>query len=253
MRKLVVSVVSALFLITGVAFAGGHEKGHHQAHWGYSGENGPAHWGDLKPEYFACKSGKNQSPINLTGMIKTKLPAVKYAYGKTSLAVVNNGHAIQANYAKGAGKMTFGGHTYKLLQFHFHSPSENTIKGKSFPLEAHLVHADDAGNLAVVTVMFTKGKANKLLEKVWKIMPTKAGKTNTAKTKINVSDLLPKNKGYYYFNGSLTTPPCSEGVRWIVLKSAVNVSKAQVDKFHSVMHQDTNRPVQPLNAREVLQ
>jgi carbonic anhydrase len=166
--------------------------------------------------------------------------------------VVNNGHTIKASYAAG-GSITVAGHTYNLLQFHFHTPSENNIEGKSFPMEAHLVHADDTGNLAVVAVMFTKGAPNSVVEKVWVVMPSRAGeKVEKAGTQINVMDMLPPNKDHYRFNGSLTTPPCSEGVVWMVLKDAAEASKEQVEKFSHIMHHDTNRPVQPVNARPVL-
>ncbi|HDH11926.1 MAG TPA: carbonic anhydrase family protein [Nitrospirae bacterium] len=246
MKKVFVLLLGALIISTGLVIAGG------KAHWGYSGHEGPAHWGDLSAEYSICGSGKNQSPINLTGMIEADLPAINFNYKNSSLEVVNNGHTIQANYA-GGSTIRIDGKTFKLIQFHFHTPSENNIEGKSFPMEAHLVHADNDGNLAVVSVMFTKGKANLSVGKVWEHMPKKAGKTNTVSgTSINIMDMLPKNKAYYRFNGSLTTPPCTEGVRWFVLKDSVQVSADQVKEFHSVMHHDNNRPIQPRYARPVM-
>ena len=246
MKKVFVLLLGALIISTGLAIAGG------KAHWGYSGDEGPAHWGDLSGEYAICGSGKNQSPINLTGMVEADLSAINFDYKSSLLEVVNNGHTIQANYA-GGSTIRVDGKAFKLLQFHFHTPSENNIEGKSFPMEAHLVHADNDGNLAVVSVMFTKGKSNALVGKVWEHMPKKAGKTNTVSgTSINIMDMLPKNKAYYRFNGSLTTPPCTEGVRWFVLKDSVQASADQVKEFHSVMHHDNNRPIQPRYARPVM-
>jgi len=221
-------------------------------HWGYTGHEGPAHWGELSEEYKLCSTGKNQSPINLTGMIEADLEDIKFNYKKSPLEVVNNGHTIKVNYAEGS-TIEIDGQTFKLLQFHFHTPSENHIEGKSFPMEAHLVHADKDGNLAVIAVMFTEGASNPLINTVWKYMPQKAGETiSKPDVSINVMDMLPKKKDYYRFNGSLTTPPCTEGVRWLVLKTSVEASAEQVKKFHTVMHHDNNRPLQPLYARPVL-
>ena len=246
MKKVFVLLLGALLVSAGLAIASD------KAHWGYSGEEVPAHWGDLSGEYAVCGSGKNQSPINLTGMIEADLPAINFNYKDSSLQVVNNGHTIQANYAGGSA-IRIDGKTFKLLQFHFHSPSENNIEGKSFPMEAHLVHADNDGNLAVVSVMFTKGKANSLVGKVWEHMPEKAGKTNTVPgVSVNIMDMLPQNKAYYRFNGSLTTPPCTEGVRWFVLKDSVQVSADQAKEFYSVMHHENNRQIQPRYARPVM-
>jgi carbonic anhydrase len=144
------------------------------------------------------------------------------------------------------------GRTFELKQFHFHSPSENTINGKHFPLEAHLVHADKDGNLAVVAVMFREGAANALLAKLWEKMPGKAGDKNALRAGVGVSQMLPAERDYYRFNGLLTTPPCSEGVWWLVIKKMATASKAQVEQFSRVIGHPNNRPVQPVNARVVL-
>jgi carbonic anhydrase len=246
MSKTIATMAGIAVVVGAVAYAGG------DAHWGYSGHEGPEHWGELSEKFKICGEGKNQSPINITGAIEAELPAIEFNYGDVGLNVVNNGHTIKVIYAAGSS-ITVAGHTYNLLQFHFHTPSENNIEGKSFPMEAHLVHADDAGNLAVVAVMFTKGAPNSVVEKVWVVMPSRAGeKVEKAGTQINVMDMLPPNKDHYRFNGSLTTPPCSEGVVWMVLKDAAEASKEQVEKFSHIMHHDTNRPVQPVNARPVL-
>lgn len=219
--------------------------------WSYEGENGPENWAKLSPDFFAC-SGKNQSPVDLNGFIHAELKPLKRQYKVGGESIVNNGHTIQVNYAKGS-TLSLDGKVFELKQFHFHAPSENLIKGKSYPLEGHLVHADKDGNLAVLAVMFVKGKANKALAQAWAAMPQEAGEPQPLSAPISASGLLPKSLSYYRFNGSLTTPPCSEGVRWLVLKHPVSVSAAQLEAFEKVMHHPNNRPVQPANARPLLE
>jgi carbonic anhydrase len=219
-------------------------------HWGYDGEAGPQNWGkDAK--YALCASGKNQSPIDLKGFVEADLKALKLDYKAGVADVVNNGHTVQINYAPGSS-LTVDGGAFELKQFHFHSPSENKINGKQFPLEGHLVHADKDGNLAVVAVMFQNGDANALLTKLWEKLPSKAGEKSALPTGLSVMQLLPKERDYYRFNGSLTTPPCSEGVRWFVMKKPATASKTQVEQFSKTLGFANNRPVQPTNARTVL-
>ncbi|MDR3631921.1 MAG: carbonic anhydrase family protein [Desulfocapsaceae bacterium] len=220
-------------------------------HWGYSGKTGPADWAKLSPEYSSC-DGKNQSPINLDGFIPAKLVPLVFDYKGGSAEILNNGHTIQIN-ARPGSTVGIDGIEFELKQYHFHAPSENLIKGKSFPMEAHLVHADQNGNIVVVAVMFTAGEANKALEKAWNQMPKTEGEKLALSSDISPLDLLPPNHAYYRFNGSLTTPPCTEGVRWVVIKDAVSASAAQIEEFARVMHHPNNRPVQSINARSVLE
>ncbi len=241
-------VASCISLSSLSALASGHGSA---PHWDYDGAEGPAHWGELSPEFSVCASGKNQSPINLTGFIEAEMKPITFDYGTAATEVINNGHSIQANYQPGSS-ITVDGHSFELKQFHFHSPSENTIDGESFPLEAHLVHADKDGNLAVVAVMFRKGAANNTVGKIWAAMPAKAGGKNALAKPVSVNGILPENRDYYRFNGSLTTPPCSEGVEWLVMKTPMSVSAEQIKAFTGVMHHPNNRPVQPTNARPVL-
>ncbi len=236
---------SALQISIALASGGAHGG----AHWGYTGETGPAHWGDMKSEFATCKSGKQQSPINISGAKSTNLPDISFSYQATPLDVVNNGHTIQVNYAPGS-HISVDSKQYELLQFHFHSPSEHEINGKPADMVAHLVHKAADGQLGVIGVLMKKGKSNPLIEKIWKHMPHHEGEYSKAAIKINVADLLPANKAYYHYSGSLTTPPCSEGVNWMVLKNTVDVSAAQVDAFTSIFHKST-RPVQPLNGRKL--
>jgi carbonic anhydrase len=245
-KLLASSIVIAGVLVASYVLAAG------KTHWGYSGHEGPARWGDLAPEYSTCSSGKNQSPINLTGMIEGELPELKVNYNVGGNGIVNNGHTIQVNYAPGS-YMAVGGRSFELKQFHFHSPSENTIEGHSYPMEAHFVHADKKGNLAVIAVMFKTGNHNTELEKAWSHMPMSGGSHITFLTAVDANMLLPHDHAYYRFNGSLTTPPCSEGVNWFVMKTVDSASKEQIEKFVHAMHHDNNRPVQPANARVIIQ
>ena len=239
-------LASSIALITGCA-----TNEVQNSHWGYTGHNTPDTWGQLSKKYAECGIGVNQSPINITHSLHAHLPPLAPHYTSSSKNIIDNGHTVQVNMEAGS-TFKIDGKTFELKQFHFHSPSENQIDGKSFPLEAHFVNLDKDGNIAVIAVMFNEGKANKALEKVWAKMPQKEGETHILNLASIANAILPKNKHYYRFNGSLTTPPCTEGVRWFVLKSPVTVSKEQVEKFHHLMHHNNNRPIQPLDARAVI-
>lgn len=235
------------------AFAEEHHAAAHAApHWSYDGAAGPNHWAELEAKFSMCSAGKNQSPVNLTNFVKAQLSPIKFDYKAGGHQVLDNGHTIQVNYVPGS-TITLDGHVFELKQFHAHAPSENTINGKSFPMEAHFVHADANGNLAVIALMFEEGAANPELDKAWKQMPTKEGEQAELKEPVLGTSVMPDDKAYYRFNGSLTTPPCSEGVTWLVLKKSVTASKEQIERFSEVMHHHNNRPVQPLNARVILE
>lgn len=238
------SLLAATLLLCPAAFAA-------TVHWEYSGEAGPAKWASLTPEYGQC-AGSNQSPVNLSGLVKAELAPLQFHYLAGGHSVTNNGHTVQVDDAPGSSLELDGMH-FELKQFHFHAPSENLIEGKSYPLEGHLVHANDQGELAVVAVMFEPGKANGALSQVWQSLPAKAGEHHQLKEAVSAEPLLPAKRDYYRFSGSLTTPPCSEGVRWLVMKEPMQVSQAQIDAFKAVMHHPNNRPVQPLHGRLVLQ
>jgi carbonic anhydrase len=251
MFKNKIMIALAASLLSTAAFA---EDPAHAAHphWSYDGAEGPDHWADIEPEFSTCSAGKNQSPVNLTSFIKAELAPIKFDYKAGGEQIHNNGHTIQVNFAEGSS-MTLNEHVFALKQFHVHSPSENQINGKSFPMEAHFVHADAKGRLVVVAVMFEEGKANAELEKAWKVMPHEAGEKVTLTEHILGTAVMPDDKAYYRFNGSLTTPPCTEGVTWLVLKNPVTASKKQIENFTHVMQHHNNRPVQPTNAREILE
>ncbi len=222
-----------------------------QAHWSYEGEAGPANWGKLDPQYVMCGIGRNQSPVDLSRFTEAELAPLKMQYKTAASEIVNNGHTLQVNYTPGSTLMV-DGREFELKQFHFHAPSENTLNGKHFPLEGHLVHADKDGNLAVLAVMFAEGAENPLLAKLWQHVPPDKGDKSALPAGMNVKSLLPTLHSHYAFNGSLTTPPCTEGVRWLVIKQPATASKEQVERFSGTIGEDNNRPVQPLNARAVL-
>ncbi len=247
MKKTVIGSVCAGLLMAGTAFASGHG-----AQWGYTGHKAAEYWGDLSPAYAICKKGLNQSPIDITNTIEANLPPLVFQYNTSTVDMIDNGHTVQVNYAPGS-TLTVDGHTFQLIQFHFHTPSENAVDGNLYPMEAHLVHADAEGHLAVVAVFFEEGASNPLLDKLWPNMPTKVGETTTlADMSYDVNEMLPRDHSYYHFNGSLTTPPCSQGVYWFVLKTPATGSRAQFQKFHDVIGSDNNRPLQLRNARPVL-
>ncbi|MFC1684179.1 carbonic anhydrase [Pseudomonadota bacterium] len=249
MKKALSAVVGLAILASGASFAGA--KGGHGPHWGYSGDAGPANWGKLKEEYALCGRGRNQSPINIADSVEAQLPEIKISYDATPLKALNNGHTIQANYGPGSS-IEVDGIQFDLLQFHFHSPSENVFNGENFPMEAHFVHKDKDGNLAVIGVMFKEGANNPVVDLVWNNLPTEINKMNALdSTWFNGVDMLPAKHDYYRFSGSLTTPPCSEGVRWLVMKEPVEISKAQVDKFLSIIGENA-RPLQGMHARRIM-
>ena len=221
-----------------------------QTHWKYSGDKGPEHWAQLHPDFLAC-DGKNQSPINLLGFIQSELTPLSFSYSAGGYEVLNNGHTVQVNFKKGS-HLKIDDTQFDLLQFHFHSPSENLVKSRSYPLEAHFVHSDKEGNLAVVAVLFEAGAPNASLAKIWATMPERLGDKHALPESFDADNLFPKNRDYYRYNGSLTTPPCTEGVRWFVMKETLTISKNQIKQFTDVLHEPNNRPTQPLNARSIL-
>jgi carbonic anhydrase len=218
----------------------------HAANWGYEGNHGPEHWEEFASE---CAQGKNQSPIDIQSAVQAELAKLELDYNGKAISLTNNGHTLQTSL-EGDNNLLVDGKSFNLKQFHFHTPSENHVDGKSYPLEAHYVHADEQGNLAVVAVFFEEGDANPALTKLLDKVPAKDSNV-TISAPFDASALIPSEKDYYRFNGSLTTPPCSEGVRWLVLKDPQTISAEQIATFEQAMGEN-NRPVQPLNARLIL-
>jgi carbonic anhydrase len=229
---------------TGLAADGAH-------HWSYEGDGGPAKWGDLDAANKVCAVGSQQSPIDIGASIKSQLPPLKIDWAKSADTIVNNGHTIQLNFAEGSA-LTLGNVKYKLVQVHFHRPSEHLIGGKNFPMEAHFVHRADGGGLAVVGVLMAAGKANAAFSQIAATMPAKEGEPVKADARINPNALLPARRGYYRYSGSLTTPPCAEVVEWLVLSTPVQVADADVASFAKLYPMNA-RPAQQMNRRFVLQ
>jgi carbonic anhydrase len=244
------AVLSALALSSGTMAVWADS---HPAHWSYSGETGPDHWAGEDPAFAACGSGKHQSPIDIEQAKSEELPAIEFAYRPIPLTVTDTGHSFQVNAPAGSGGITVGGERYELVQFHFHRPSEERIHGKRDSMVAHLVHKNAKGELAVVAVLIHQGGTNAFLKPVFDNFPAKGKpEQSVSGATLNLEEFLPQKRGYYTFDGSLTTPPCSEHVRWFVLKSPVEASSEQVKQFAARYPNDA-RPTQPLNDRQVVQ
>ncbi|MCB1721442.1 MAG: carbonic anhydrase family protein [Rhodospirillales bacterium] len=221
-----------------------------QAHWGYSGAGAAPYWGTLDGSYGLCASGQEQSPVNIAKFLQEDVPDIMPSYKPSSLEVVNNGHTIQVNYDAGSG-FEADGVNYNLLQLHFHTPSEHYLDGAPYPMEMHLVHKAEDGTLGVIGVMMKIGEHNPVIEGVWQNAPIEAGGSkHIDSVEINAADLMPASLEYYKYDGSLTTPPCSEGVHWHVLKEPIELSEMQLKAFQALFPVNA-RPVQPLNDRVI--
>ncbi|RAI40868.1 carbonic anhydrase [Rhodoplanes roseus] len=220
------------------------------AHWGYEGEHGPAHWGDMDAASKVCTLGSQQSPIDIDHTIRAELAPLEIKWAPQAATIVNNGHTIQVNAAPGS-TLSLGGDTYKLLQFHFHRPSEHTVDGQSFPMEVHFVHQNAAGGLAVVGVLMKTGAANPSFAKVIGTMPQQEGPAVPADAAIDPNAFLPKGRAYYRYTGSLTTPPCAETVEWLLMTDPVEVAATDVAGFAKLYAMNA-RPVQKANRRFIL-
>lgn len=241
---------------------------HHDIHWSYvDGPGGPENWGDLSKANLACSKGKTQSPININidNAVKVDLPALEFAYRQSPLSIVDNGHTIMVNYGEGSNLMV-DGRQFRLVQFHFHKPSEEAINGERMDMVVHLVHQHHDGGLAVVGVLMTtkrpvtqrkswwgddsKPQDNPLIQTLWNNVPLVKERVESPGVMINVNQLLPEEKTYFTYMGSLTTPPCSENVLWFVMKNPILVSEEQVQNFGRIYPMNA-RPLQPKGDRLV--
>lgn len=220
--------------------------------WGYGGTIGPKNWGKLKPDYRLCSTGTMQTPIDLRNPLAGAADSIKRDYKAMPLKIVNNGHTIQVNAAPGS-TCTVDGERFELLQFHFHHPSEHLLAGKAKQLECHFVHRNAAGQLAVLGVFMEPGaRSLAALEPIWAAAPSSAGpERDLPNVTITPEQLFPANTRHFRYQGSLTTPPCSEGVTWVVYATPVEVSRAQTTGFAKLFANNA-RPVQPLNRRSLL-
>lgn len=233
-----------------------HEETHgkaktHNAHWQYEGETGPEYWASVCG--FKDCNGNNQSPIDISEATSgDSLTGLDLMYHESvNCNFVNNGHSVQVNFVDSTNVFTLKGTDFILKQFHFHSPSEHTIAGSAYPCEVHLVHMSASGELAVIGILVKKGEENPFIAQLLKELPKKANDEEIIDTKVNPSEILPENINYYAYSGSLTTPPCTEGVNWFVLKHPVTASEAQINALIAVMPLNNARPVQNLNNRKV--
>ena len=219
------------------------------SHWAYEGQHGPAAWARMAPENATCANGNRQSPIDITGGIKVELDAVQFGYQPTEFRVIDNGHTVQVNVAPG-NTIEVLGKRYELVQFHFHRPSEERIDGKPFDMVVHLLHKSADGQLAMVAVLLERGSAQPVVQSVWNNLPLEQASEVAAKGSIDPAGLLPSDRRYYTYMGSLTTPPCSEGVLWMVMKAPVPISPEQLDIFARLYPMNA-RPIQALRGRRI--
>jgi carbonic anhydrase len=224
--------------------------GSRAAEWGYEGDLGPDHWADLSPDYATCGDGMEQSPIDIAGVTPVLEPELEPDYHSTPLVIFNNGHTIEVEYHDGS-TLTVGDHTWEVQQFHLHARSEHTVDGIASPLELHIVHEDENGDLAVVGVLIEEGAENAALATVFDHLPAEEGEPEEIEgVEVNVADLLPDDLTAWRYDGSLTTPPCTEEVQWHVLATPIEASTEQIGAFEAIF--DNNyRPVQPLNDRQI--
>ncbi len=217
--------------------------------WSYAGDTGPTHWASEDPAYSVCGAGKHQSPIDIRNPTPAALSPIAFDYQPIPLTVTDTGHTMEVIAPPGSGGITIGDQRYELLQFHFHRPSEESIRGKRFQMEVHLVHKNAKGELAVVSVLIRGGNSNPVLRQVFANLPPSGQKeASVAGATLDPTQLLPRARGYYTFEGSLTTPPCSEHVRWFVLKRSMQASSGEIVLF-AARYPDNARPTQPRDGR----
>jgi carbonic anhydrase len=218
-------------------------------HWSYEGEAGPANWGKINTAWGKCGSGERQSPIDIRDGMKVEMEEITFDYKPSSFTVTDNGHTVQVDLA-GGNYIAVSGRQYELLQFHFHRPGEERINGRTFEMVVHLVHRDPEGKLAVIAVLLERGKAQNMIQTVWNNLPLEKYDVIRPSIVLDPSDILPPKRDYFAYMGSLTTPPCTEGVLWMVMKEQVQATPAQMALF-SRLYPMNARPLQA-NAGRVI-
>lgn len=220
--------------------------------WGYQAKEGPEFWSELSPHYSLCQSGQNQSPIDIKEAI-TATPKKLKVFQRFPINEFYNNHGVLEASFKRGNMVVIDKVMYQMKSVQFHAPSEHSIDGQSYPMEAQFLLREAKGRLAMMAVMFEEGASNPALSKLWKQMPKSNSKKRKLKSKVSASELLPIQKRYYRFSGSLTMPPCTEGVIWLVMKSPMSASDKQLKKLKKTIKHDNNRPLQPLNGRMVIE
>ena len=224
-----------------------HAAAAEHAHWDYDGANGPAQWGKLDPAWGACDRGARQSPIDIQSGIKVALDPIDFDYHPSHWTIVDNGHTVQVNFAPG-NSIRVAGRQYDLVQMHFHRPSEEHVAGKTYDMVAHLVHRSADGKLAVVAVLIEPGAANAIIDTLWANLPLERNDTLSPMVSIDPLQMLPEAREYWTYMGSLTTPPCTEGVLWLVMKTPKPWSADQIGVFARLYPMNA-RPVQAAGGR----
>lgn len=250
-----ITTLTLCALLTFSSLVGAEEDAESHPEWGYVGDIGPDYWATLSKTYQLCEQGTHQSPVDITDPVVAQLPPLQTDYQDVPLEIVNNGHTIKIIIPETGGQFSVGDNQYVLKQFHFHTPSEEAINGDRAELVTHLVHVNtekDPLEIAVIAVLWEIGDPHPLLSTLWEVMPTEPGEPHIYdNVLINAEDLLPADRGYYHYIGSLTTPPCSEGVKWFILKQPARLSTEQLATFRTIYQHDA-RPLQPLNGRFIL-
>ena len=247
-------VLSNIFLVTLLlsACAGNATPPHTLPHWTYEGEEGPSHWGELDQSYAVCGTGKSQSPVDVANPSEQDLTNISFHYQPSEVNILNNGHTVQVNYDAGS-YIELDNTRYDVLQFHYHAPSEHTVDGESFPAELHIVHKNADGNLAVVGILLKEGTENGAYQPFISNLPAEKTDAEDAGVQINAMDLLPPVGTTFRYSGSLTTPPCTESVNWLLLTTPVELSAGQLTALKSLFEGGNNRPVQPINDRALIE
>ena len=247
-RRMLKALVASALMECPACAAVASVAGEQDVGWSYEGDTGPGRWGRLDPSFAACGTGRRQSPIDLPPGAAVAPGRVKISWRAFPLDVVNTGHTIQANAPPGSS-MILEGRRFELVQFHFHHPAEHTVGGSRHPMEVHFVHRSPAGDLGVIGVFLAEGAGNPVVAGLWKDLPVAGGRIAGGEL-VDPAGLLPEQRAYFRYEGSLTTPPCSEIVSWVVMMQTVTVSRHQIDTFARIYPANA-RPVQPLNGRPV--
>ncbi len=217
--------------------------------WSYHGERGPQVWADLDPAWEVARTGREQSPVNIAGTVSATLQAVPFSYATSPVRLVNTGQMLEVHCDPGSS-IRLDGIRYQLEKLAFHAPSEHTVGGRQAPMEMQLVHRDDRGDVAIIAIFIEQGSAHETIDAMWQRLSPAAGPP-VAIDEVQLERLLPRSRRYYRYRGSLTHPPCTEGVTWLVMQEPIRISEQQLDRFRSI-HDRTSRPVQPLHDRQIL-
>ena len=251
--SLVISLIVYVYLNSLNEESKQDELSDHEVYWTYEGEKNPNQWEPVDAAYEACERGEAQSPINIdvTNIEQqSSISEIQLQYHNATIAILNNGHTIQANVKPEGQSLTVGDKSFNLVEMHFHQPSEHQLNGKNYDMEAHLIHEDENGELAVIGLFIEEGQTNAELAPIWSILPKHHNEEILVEDSIQLQNLIPEDKSGFQYVGSLTTPPCTEGVGWFVLEKPIQMSKEQIQLFKNIFP-NNHRPVQSLNDRKI--